>query len=116
LCRKCTRGPLQRFPCAECGRLSYQLRNGRCSFHAARFYVPKVAKRLSSSLRQDWVRAAFMSYTQCLLDKVDGSRSISGYIRRDAVLFAHLDRHFESPSSLTNALLAETLGPKELNR
>ena len=116
LCRKCAHGPLQRFPCAECGRLSYRLSHGRCSYHAARFYVPKIAKRLSASLRKDWVRAAFMGYTERLLEKVDGSLTIPGYIRRDVGLFAHIDRHFESPSKLTNTALAEALGPKEMSR
>ena len=116
LCRKCAHGPLQRFPCIECGRLSYRLSHGRCSFHAARFTVPRLAERLGRSLHRPWVRAAFIAYTNVLLDRVDGSRSIPGYLRRDLGLFAHLDRHFHSPADLTNVRLAEVMGPKEINR
>ncbi|MBD7987617.1 hypothetical protein H9645_06190 [Luteimonas sp. Sa2BVA3] len=57
-----------------------------------------------------------MAYTDLLLERVEGSRSIPGYIRKDVGLFAHLDRHFESASKLTNVRLAQLIGPREMYR
>lgn len=116
LCKSCAHGQTPRHPCVECGRLSIRLAYGRCSFHAARFYVPKVVLRLSNGLKQGWSKTLFARYGDLLLERACVPRCVPGYLRKDIGFFMKLDSSFTSLDSLSAVSLATVLGPEDLSR